>query len=194
MSDAGGALRVMTEWAVYAALRGASSIKVMGLELVPRAGPLIVAGNHVSNLDGLLLGVAIASARRPFYLGKKELFVGPLGWLLRRVGVIPLDRRGADHAALHAALAALEGGGALIIFPEGTRVKPGTTRPPKAGVSFLAAKTGAPVTPARIVGTERFPRTPSLEVRFGAPLPAPGPGRQAGVDFARTVMDAVYAL
>jgi 1-acyl-sn-glycerol-3-phosphate acyltransferase len=89
----------------------------------------------------------------------------------------------------------LEGGGTIALAPEGTRVKPGETRPPKPGVGFLAAKAGAWVQPARLVGAAEFPRKFPLEVRFGSPLPPPaGEGREAASSYARTVMDAIYAL
>ena len=170
-------------------------VKVTGLDRVPRSGPLIAAFNHSSLVDGPLVAAAIAPARRPCFLGKKELFGYPLlGWFLRRSGAIPLERAAADHAAMRAALEVLSRGGCLGLSPEGTRVKPGQVRAPKLGVSFLAAKTGAKVLPIRLVGTAEFPRAFPLEVRFGSPLDAPGEGRPAASSFARAVMDAIYSL
>ena len=171
-------------------------VKVTGLEFVPRSGPLIVACNHVSWVDGPLLGAAIAPARRPRFLGKKELFtLPPLAWLMRDIGAIPLDRGTGDLAALRAALAVLRAGGSLAIFPEGTRVKPGEKRPPKSGVAFLAARVGARVVPVRVTGTERFPFARPLEARFGPPLDPPAErGREAASAFARAVMNAIEAL
>ncbi len=196
MSDRKEALRVFAETVTGAVLGAVWGVRVTGLERVPRAGALIVACNHVSLLDPPLLGAAIAAARRPRFLGKKELFAVPgLGWFLRSSGVIPLDRGTADHGAMRAALATLEAGGSLAIFPEGTRARAGRTPAPKSGVAFLAARTGAPVLPAKVVGTAEFPRRFPLEVRFGSPLPAPpAGGREAAAAFARAVMAAVYAL
>jgi 1-acyl-sn-glycerol-3-phosphate acyltransferase len=195
MSDFDSPVRRWGEALIGAAL-SPWGVKVTGLELVPRSGPLIVAFNHSSLLDGPLVGVAIASARRPCFLAKKELFSQPfVGWFLRNTGAIQLDRRTADHGAMRAALETLEGGGSVAIAPEGTRVKSGEVRAPKLGVSFLAAKTGARVQPVRLVGTERFPRAFPLEVRFGSPLPPPtDEGREAASAFARSVIDAIYAL
>jgi 1-acyl-sn-glycerol-3-phosphate acyltransferase len=195
MSDFDAPLRRWSESFVMAVLGSVWGVKVTGLDLVPRAGPLIAAFNHSSLLDGPLLGAALAPARRPCFLGKKELFQYPfLGWFLRNAGSIPLDRGTADHAAMRAALEMLGKGGSIGLSPEGTRVKPGQVRAPKLGVSFLAAKTGARVLPVRLVGTAEFPRAFPLEVRFGRPLAAPAEGREAASSFARSVMDAIYAL
>jgi 1-acyl-sn-glycerol-3-phosphate acyltransferase len=195
MSDFDAALRRRSEDLAGALLRAFWGIKVSGLESVPRSGPLLVACNHASLADPPLLGVAIAPARRPCFLAKKELFsISALGSFFRGVGVIPLDRGSADHAAMRAAFEVLEAGGALAIFPEGTRTKPGERRAPKLGVSFLSARSRAPVIPARVVGTARFPRERPLEVRFGSPLPPPAEGREAASSHARAVMDAIYSL
>ncbi|MEK7382279.1 MAG: lysophospholipid acyltransferase family protein [Elusimicrobiota bacterium] len=195
MSDFDSSLRRCVESFVNSTLGALWGVKVTGLDFVPRSGPLIAAFNHSSLLDGPLLGAAMAPARRPCFLGKKELYrYPPLDWLLRNIGSIPLDRGTADHAAMRAALELLERGGAIALSPEGTRVKPGQVRPPKLGVSFLAAKTGARVLPVRLVGTAEFPRRFPLEVRVGVPLAAPTEGREAALSFARVVMDAIYAL
>jgi 1-acyl-sn-glycerol-3-phosphate acyltransferase len=195
MSDFDSPVRRGCESLVWAAA-SLWGVKTTGLDSVPRSGPLIVAFNHSSLLDGPLVGAAIAPARRPCFLGKKELFHYRLiGMFLRRLGAIPLDRGTADHAAMRSALEVLARGGSIGLSPEGTRVKPGETRAPKLGVSFLAAKSGARVLPARLVGTAEFPRAFPLEVRFGSPLPPPADeGREAASSFARSVMDAIYAL
>jgi 1-acyl-sn-glycerol-3-phosphate acyltransferase len=196
MSDFDAPLRRWSESCVMAFLGSLWGVKVTGLDAVPRSGPLIVAFNHSSLLDGPLVGAAIAPARRPCFLGKKELFENPLlGWYLRQGGAIPLERGTADHSAMRAALERLKEGGSIGLSPEGTRVKPGQVRAPKLGVSFLAAKSGASVLPVRLVGTAEFPRAFPLEVRFGSPLPPPtGEGREAASSYARSVMDAIYAL
>lgn len=195
MSDFDSPLRRWSESFVSSVLGAVWGIKVTGLDFIPRSGPLIAAFNHSSLLDGPLVGAAIAPARRPCFLGKKELFQYPvLGWFLKNAGSIPLDRGTGDHAAMRAALETLERGGSIGLSPEGTRVKPGQVRAPKLGVSFLAAKTGARVVPVHLVGTAEFPRRFPLEVRFGSPLAAPAEGREAASSFARAVMDAIYAL
>ena len=195
MSDFDGGIRRLGEAVIGGTLGAVWGVKTTGLDLVPRSGPLILAFNHSSLLDGPLVGASVAPARRPCFLGKKELFRYPLlGWFLRKTGSISLDRGTADHAAMRAALEVLERGGSIALSPEGTRVKAGQTRAPKLGVSFLAAKTGARVVPVRLVGTAEFPRAFPLEARFGSPLGAPAEGREAALSFARTVLDAIYAL
>ena len=195
MSDFDAPLRRWSESFAMSLLGAVWGVKVTGLDLVPRSGPLIAAFNHASLLDGPLVSAAIAPARQPRFLGKKELFRYPLlGWFMRNGGAIPLDRGTGDHAAMRAALGILERGGSIALSPEGTRVKPGQVRPPKAGVSFLAAKTGARVVPIHLVGTAEFPRRFPLEVRIGSPLAAPAEGREAASSFARALMDAIYAL
>jgi 1-acyl-sn-glycerol-3-phosphate acyltransferase len=196
MSDFDAPIRRWSESFVWAVLGSIWGVKVTGLDSVPRSGPLIVAFNHTSLLDGPLVGACIAPARRPCFMGKKELFrYRWSGWFLRQAGAIPLDRGTADHGAMRAALETLSGGGSIALSPEGTRVKPGEIRTPKTGVSFLAAKTGARVQPARLIGSAEFPRRFPLEVRFGSPLPPPaGEGREAALSYARSVMDAIYAL
>lgn len=171
-------------------------VRVKGLEHVPPEGPLILAGNHLNVLDGNVLGWAVHAVRRPRFLAKAELFREPfLRWLFTSTGCIPLDRTGDVTAAMRAAIAALRAGSALVLFPEGRRRKPGEgPLPPKSGVGFLAATAPAPVLPARILGMDRFPWVRPIEVRLGRPLPPPPPGKDAARDFARAVMDAVYAL
>lgn len=195
-ADAHGILRTLAEGFLDWTLKGVWGVKVTGLEQVPRSGPLLVACNHVSLVDPPLLATAIRRVRRPHFLGKKELFVPPLlGRFFRALGAIPLDRGGADLGAMREALALLRRGGALAIFPEGTRVRPGQSRPPKTGVAFLSAHAGAPVVPVRVVGTADFPWGRPLEIRFGPPLPAAKDGgREAASSYARAVMQAVNSL
>jgi 1-acyl-sn-glycerol-3-phosphate acyltransferase len=194
MSDFDSSVRRISEALVRNAFRP-WGLTVKGLENVPRTGPLIVAFNHASLLDGPLVGATIAPVRRPCFLAKKELFDNWfLGWFLPRGGAVPLDRGSADHGALRAALELLATGGSISLSPEGTRVKKGETRTPKPGVSFLSSKSGAKVLPARLVGTGDFPLSYPLEVRFGSPLEPPPEGREAASSFAKAVMDAIYSL
>lgn len=198
MTDAYAATttRLLAEAISGGLFRGVWGLKVTGLELVPRSGPVIFAGNHTSMIDPPLLCCALSETRFPKGMGKKELFKNRLlAWFLLELGGFPVDRGGADLSALRGALEILEKGGSLMIFPEGTRVRPGETRPPKAGVSFLSSKGRAPVVPTRLIGAGTFPKTFPLEVRFGAPIPPPAEGdRDEAKNFAKRVMDAVYAL
>lgn len=181
---------------VSSALRLIWGLEVEGLEYVPEEGPLIVASNHAAIVDGAIAAVSVAPKRYWLPLTKQEAYRLPvIGWFLRRVGTIPIDRRG-DVQALRAALDVLQSGGCLGIFPEGTRSKTGLPGKPKAGVGFLASRSGAPVTPARIFETRRFPLTRSLRVRFGPPmrLDDRDADHAACQAFAESVMERVFSL
>jgi glycerol-3-phosphate dehydrogenase (NAD(P)+) len=149
----------------------------IGREHIPPEGPVILASNHRSFLDPFVIAVM---ARRPIYfVAKKELFVNrPIAWLLGALGAFPIDRHGGDQAAMATARAILERGDGVLIFPEGTRIRPGALGRPKRGVGRLALETGAPVVPIAVHGTEavrngwRF-RPHKVRIRAGAPLTFP---------------------
>lgn len=195
-ADANFPMRILSEDLLRGFLGAIWGIKTTGLENVPLLGPLIIAANHASLVDGPLVGCVIAPRRRPFAMGKKELFDKPvLGWWLRGIGSFPVDRTGDATSAMRAALAVLEGGGCLYMAPEGTRVRSGERRAPKAGVSFLSARAGAPVVPVRVLGAEEFPRRFPLEVRIGAPLAPPkSEDRETGLAYAKDLMERIYSL
>ena len=195
-ADANFPVRIWSENLVRGLFTAIWGMKVTGLDNVPLQGPLIIAVNHVSLIDPPLMSVALAPRRRPFAVGKKELFEKPiLGWWLRNTGNFPLDRQGDATSALRSALEVLEKGGCLAIYPEGTRVKPGEKRTPKAGVAFLAARSKAPVVPVRVLGTAEFPRRFPLEARIGKPIAPPASeDRETGLAFAKMVMESIYSL
>jgi 1-acyl-sn-glycerol-3-phosphate acyltransferase len=143
----------------------------LGMENVPGDGGMIFAANHLSHADPLATAHFVYDAGRwPQFLGKASLFKIPvLGWLIRKVGQIPVHRGTADAAkAVEDAIAAVKDGCCIIIYPEGT-----TTREPdlwpmrgKTGVARLALATQAPVIPLLTWGTQRIfdPRTHRLRV------------------------------
>ncbi len=180
---------------------GGFRARVHGLENIPRTGPAIIAINHVSYLDPLLVGAQVGWLRPFRSIGKKELFAVPfLGAYLRAVGGIPLDRDHADPGALRAALDVLAAGELFLMAPEGTRGKSGRPRTPKPGVGFLAHRSGAPVIPVRVAGTEGLPVPGRLWVRFGEPVRFTAHGddpKELGGqyrDFAERLMKGIYAL
>jgi 1-acyl-sn-glycerol-3-phosphate acyltransferase len=159
------------------AIRAYFSLERTGRKNIPKKGPVILAANHRSFLDPFIVGCCI---RRPVYfVAKKELFEKRWqGWLLNRLGAFPIKRGEADEESMATARGVLERGGALVIFPEGTRIRKGPLKRPKRGVGRLALETGAPVVPVAIMGTERarrgfMIRPVWVRVRCGKPLTFP---------------------
>ena len=134
-------------------------VRVEGaLDAIPDEGPVILAANHVSNLDGVLLGGwVIPRVGRPIHwLGKREMFELPIvRSVLRDYGVHPVDRSGADIEAFRTAQSILEAGEALLIFPEGTRSRDGSLQKPRDGLAMLALRTGAPIVPIGVSDTDK---------------------------------------
>ncbi|MCY0938247.1 lysophospholipid acyltransferase family protein [Streptomyces sp. H34-S4] len=127
--------------------------RVLGAWKVPAAGPVILAVNHSHNIDGPMV---MGTAPRPLhFLIKKEAYVGPLGPFLEGIGQVKVDRSGTDRTAISRALGVLENGGALGIFPEGSRGE-GDFASLRAGLAYFAVRAGAPVVPVAVLGsTER---------------------------------------
>ena len=148
-------------------------VQIFGGERIPRSGPAIIAPNHKNFFDVFFVGMA--TRRRVRYMAKVELFEGPLGWLLLRVGAFPVRRGEADAEALQTARAILADGGLVVVFPEGTRVEqPDALGSPHHGAGRLAVQTGAPIIPTAITGSSHLwrgavPKTKRVQLAF---LPA----------------------
>jgi len=179
-------------------------LEAVGVENIPASGPVLMVSNHSSVLDPPLIGGA--SDRQLTYLAKAELFEIPLfGALIRGLDARPIRREGADPGALRTARHVLEEGGALLVFPEGTRGDEGDIRPAKPGAGLLAVSSGAAVVPVYIKGSGQawprgrsLPRPAKVTVTFGKPLrfePARGADRKAQYELAsREMMDAISRL
>jgi 1-acyl-sn-glycerol-3-phosphate acyltransferase len=178
--------RPWRRWAlggIRAALRGAyrllGRLRVEGAENVPRAGPVILAPNHVSAADWPAVGVA--APRTLWFMAKEELFAIPvLGPLIRICRAFPVRRDSADRAAFRLTEALLARGEAVVIFPEGRVSEDARLQPLKQGLALLALRTGATVVPVGLLGTERLlpygkeiprPVREPVVVRFGPPIP-----------------------
>jgi 1-acyl-sn-glycerol-3-phosphate acyltransferase len=150
--------------------------RVYNAERVPLKGPVILACNHASFLDPMLVGAALK--RDINYLARETLFDFPVvGWVLRQWNSVPVDREGGGAKGLKAILDRLLNGGGIILFPEGTRSRDGQLQSARSGVGLTVIKSNAPVVPARVFGTYqaygrnmRIPRPRRVGVKFGEPM------------------------
>lgn len=185
--------------------------KVVGRENIPGTGPVILASNHLSFIDSIVIPLAV-SGRRVVFLAKAEYWEGrslsslPRRLFFRTFDAVPVRRdQGDAQASLELALGVLERGDAFGIYPEGTRSRDGRLYRGRTGVGWLSLAAGAPVVPVGLVGTDRvqpigatLPRVHRVRVEFGTPVRPEDfrhlpPGR-ARREITDTVMDAVAAL
>ncbi len=183
--------------------------KVEGRENIPARGPVILASNHLSFVDSMI--IPMVAPRRVVFIAKAEYFEsrGVKGLLMKAfftaIGAIPV-RRGDHRAAkdsLDQSLSVINSGGAFVIYPEGTRSLDGRLYRGKVGVGWLALKSGAPIVPVSVEGTERvlpvgakLPKIVPVRVRFGEPFDAskvefPGEAVAENSRARRAVTDAV---
>lgn len=178
-------LRLLLSLVAYVLLRP----QVTGLHNVPRRGPVILASNHLSFIDSLIIPLVVP--RHVTFIAKAEYFTGTgikgrvSRWFFTTMGNIPVDRQDprAGQRSLEDALVVLRRGGAFGIYPEGTRSRDGKLHPGHTGVAWLALAGQAPVVPVALRGTDkvqpvgkRLPRPyRGVQVHFGAPI---DPSRQ----------------
>ncbi|HYH34815.1 MAG TPA: lysophospholipid acyltransferase family protein [Nocardioides sp.] len=180
---------------------------IEGLDHVPPSGPVILASNHLSFVDSVVIPCVVP--RKVVFLAKSDYFTGhglkgaaQRAWF-EGLGMLPVDRADtkAALATLDTALEVLGRGEAFGIYPEGTRSRDGRLYRGRTGVAHLALTAGCPVVPVGLIGTEhiqpvgsRLPRLADVTVRFGAPLDFHG--RYAGVPSGRArraVTDEIMA-
>jgi 1-acyl-sn-glycerol-3-phosphate acyltransferase len=192
--------------------RAVTRVRIEGdLAAIPREGPVILAANHISNADPVIVGAWLTPAlgRRIHWLGKKEMFDWPIvGWMARHGGVVPVDRGAADVDAFRLASRVLDAGEVLMVFPEGTRSPTGELQTPKDGLAMLALRTNATIVPIGVSNTDRvWPKgrpIPRLgghaTMRIGEPfkvgdLLPPGTNRKAAKGLATDlIMRRIAAL
>jgi 1-acyl-sn-glycerol-3-phosphate acyltransferase len=171
------------ELTVSPTLRAYFRPRASGQEFVPRTGPAIIAANHLSACDEIF--TPITAGRQVLYFAKDEYFTQPgvrgriTAWVFRELGQVPVDRDNPRAAALAIEVGAdlLSQGKALGIYPEGTRSPDGRLHKFRTGVARLALRSGAPVVPVGLIGTDqvlregerRWHRAP-VEVNYGPPL------------------------
>jgi 1-acyl-sn-glycerol-3-phosphate acyltransferase len=181
-------------------------VRVVGGERIPDTGPFILSPVHRSNLDTPV--IAAVTRRRLRYMGKESLWKSRFGgWFLTTAGGFPVQRGSADRDALRAGREVLDRGEPLVLFPEGTRQFGPAVQPLFHGAAYLACRTGAPIVPVGIGGSEAampkgskmvYPR--KLVLVVGEPLypPPPGPSgrvpRQAVSDMTEQLSDAIQVL
>lgn len=143
--------------------------EVEGEENLPNEGPVMLAANHISAWDPIIMGCAVH--RQVHFMAKEELFRNPfLGWLIGALGTFPVKRGTADITAFRQAISLLQAGKVVGIFPEGTRSKTGELGKSLPGVSMFALKTKAPVVPMAIFGTRNLRGCGRIKVKIGQPI------------------------
>ena len=164
--------------------------RVEGIELVPTEGPYILAPVHRSNLDFALV-VRCAGTRRMRYLAKDTIWKGYWGKIWTALGAIPVHRGSPDRDALKTCIGVLERGEPLVMFPEGTRQSGSTVEELFDGVAYVQSKTGVPIIPVGIGGSEtampkgsKFPTRRTVSLLVGPALPAPDQNAAGRIDRA----------
>jgi 1-acyl-sn-glycerol-3-phosphate acyltransferase len=175
--------------------------RVEGAEHIPGDGPVILAGNHLTFIDSIVL--PLVCDRQVFFIGKDEYVTGKgfkgrlMAWFFTGVGMVPVDRDGASGgvAALMTGRRILEEGRIFGIYPEGTRSPDGRLYRGRTGIARLTLMTGAPVVPFAMIGTDKLqpggagiPRPGRVTVRFGEAMEF---SRYEGMDRDRYVLRAV---
>jgi 1-acyl-sn-glycerol-3-phosphate acyltransferase len=168
-------MRALMRALVYVYLAGL--FKVVGVENIPRSGPLLICPNHSATLDPPLVP-AFVPRGDTWNMAKSEFFRRPLSaFIYRSYHAFPVVRHTADRAALKRSFDLLKDGQALIIYPEGTRVESGVLAKPEPGAGFIAQKAGCLVLPVGLTGTREclpkgawWPRRTRVTIAFGKPF------------------------
>jgi 1-acyl-sn-glycerol-3-phosphate acyltransferase len=156
-------------------------VRVVGAEKIPADGAFVLAPVHRSNVDFAL--TSLVTTRPMRYMGKDSIWKSKaLGRFVSMLGAFPVHRGSADRDALRACTDIVNGGSPLVMFPEGTRQRGPVVEELFDGTAYVAAKTGVPIVPMGIGGSEammpkgaKLPRPSKLVLLVGDPIPAPAP-------------------
>jgi 1-acyl-sn-glycerol-3-phosphate acyltransferase len=175
--------------------------RAIGVENVPKQGPVLLAPNHFSQMDHFFTGVHLR--RKVRFMAKSQMFGTPvLTYIYTHGGVFPVRRGHQDEEAFKTAFTILGQGGLLLVYAEGGRSRSGELGRPKPGIGRIALESGAPVVPVAIHGSQtvrrwkRF-RFPQVTVQFGEPVAFPvekGSGRERQLEVAQEVFDRVREM
>jgi 1-acyl-sn-glycerol-3-phosphate acyltransferase len=173
-------------------------LKVEGVEVLPRSGPVLLVANHDSQTDPVAIGVAARHRRQIRALAKRSLWDKPgLGRVLDGMGQIPIERAAGDSDALVNAVAALRHGSCVGVFPEGT-ISVGRTLRARSGVGRLALEVPeARLVCATVEGTPafaRFPERPRIRVRFFEPASGQTVPSETAAGLSQRLLDELRAL
>jgi 1-acyl-sn-glycerol-3-phosphate acyltransferase len=185
---------------LYLRLLPGRRLRIEGEANVPADGPLLVASNHTSNLDPMMLGGYYPGTL--FAMAKREMFFSrPVAWFLAGINCIPVERGAADRLALTRALEVLRRRGRLLIFVEGTRSRDGTMHRSEVGIAFLARRSGARVLPVAICHTDGNGAAPrarrrgrEIVMRYGAPFAIDRTGSRDDRAVADEIGERIAAL
>jgi 1-acyl-sn-glycerol-3-phosphate acyltransferase len=166
-------------------------LSIKGRENVPRNGPLIIVANHLHNVDPPLISVTIR--RKTMFMAKEELFRHKFfGYFIGSFGAFPVNRSHGDISAIHQSLKALDEGYALVMFPESHRSPNAQLQPGLSGAALIALRSGAPILPIGITGTENIKgwtwifRRPRIIINIGKPFSLPsGKGKTGKAEMSR---------
>ena len=176
-------------------------VRALGVENVPKDGPLVLAPNHFSQMDHFFAGVYLR--RKIRFMAKSQLFGPPvLTYIYKHGGVFPVRRGHHDEEAMETARILIEQGEMLLVYAEGGRSRSQQLGEPRPGIGRIALETGAPIVPVAIHGSERARqwkrlRFPKVTIRFGEPLVFPvegSPDKERQLEIATEVFGRVREL
>jgi 1-acyl-sn-glycerol-3-phosphate acyltransferase len=176
-------------------------VRAIGRENVPKSGPLVLAPNHLSQMDHFFCGLYLR--RKIRFMGKSQLFGPPvLTYVFKHGGVFPIRHGHDDEEAFKTAFTILDQGGMLLVYAEGGRSRSGELGRARPGIGRIALESGVPIVPVAIHGSARVRRWkrlsfPRVTVQYGEPIVFPveeSPGREAQLEAAEEVFGRVREM